>query len=49
MMSDHKVEMVNDGMQEFFVEFKGPAESTCPLTKSGPAPFSWAGDPRSVF
>uniref|UniRef100_A0A0A9AR30 E2 ubiquitin-conjugating enzyme n=1 Tax=Arundo donax TaxID=35708 RepID=A0A0A9AR30_ARUDO len=27
MMSDYKVEMVNDGMQEFFVEFKGPAES----------------------
>ncbi|XP_066384974.1 ubiquitin-conjugating enzyme E2 4-like isoform X2 [Miscanthus floridulus] len=27
MMSDYKVEMVNDGMQEFFVEFKGPTES----------------------
>lgn len=24
MMSDYKVEMVNDGMQEFFVEFHGP-------------------------
>ena len=28
MMSDYKVEMVNDGMQEFFVEFRGPNEST---------------------
>jgi ubiquitin-conjugating enzyme E2 H len=27
-MSDYKVEMVNDGMQEFFVEFRGPNEST---------------------
>jgi hypothetical protein len=27
MMSDYKVEMVNDGMQEFFVEFQGPTES----------------------
>ncbi|GJN09085.1 hypothetical protein PR202_ga27058 [Eleusine coracana subsp. coracana] len=27
MMSDYKVEMVNDGMQEFFVEFRGPNES----------------------
>jgi hypothetical protein len=27
MMSDYKVEMVNDGMQEFFVEFKGPTEN----------------------
>ena len=27
MMSDYKVEMVNDGMQEFFVEFRGPTES----------------------
>ncbi|AQL09570.1 Ubiquitin-conjugating enzyme E2 4 [Zea mays] len=26
MMSDYKVEMVNDGMQEFFVEFRGPNE-----------------------
>uniref|UniRef100_A0A452YBR3 Uncharacterized protein n=1 Tax=Aegilops tauschii subsp. strangulata TaxID=200361 RepID=A0A452YBR3_AEGTS len=26
MMSDYKVEMVNDGMQEFFVEFRGPTE-----------------------
>jgi hypothetical protein len=42
MMSDYKVEMVNDGMQEFFVEFKGPAESTNPLAKSGSALFSWA-------
>ena len=28
MMSDYKVEMINDGMQEFFVEFRGPTEST---------------------
>ncbi|XP_065858312.1 ubiquitin-conjugating enzyme E2 4-like [Euphorbia lathyris] len=27
MMSDYKVEMVNDGMQEFYVEFNGPKES----------------------
>ncbi|KAF6994449.1 hypothetical protein CFC21_011146 [Triticum aestivum] len=27
MMSDYKVEMVNDGMQEFFVEFRGPTEN----------------------
>ncbi|URD85388.1 FAR1 DNA-binding domain, partial [Musa troglodytarum] len=27
MMSDYKVEMVNDGMQEFFVDFHGPNES----------------------
>ena len=29
MMSDYKVETVNDGMQEFLVEFRGPEESTC--------------------
>jgi hypothetical protein len=34
MMSDYKVEMVNDGMQEFFVEFKGPAESNSPRAES---------------
>eukprot|EP00244_Chara_vulgaris_P008836 TRINITY_DN3583_c0_g7_i1.p2 TRINITY_DN3583_c0_g7~~TRINITY_DN3583_c0_g7_i1.p2 ORF type:complete len:179 (-),score=33.73 TRINITY_DN3583_c0_g7_i1:333-869(-) len=27
MMSDYKVEMINDGMSEFFVEFHGPKES----------------------
>ncbi|RYR66611.1 hypothetical protein Ahy_A03g012638 isoform C [Arachis hypogaea] len=27
MMSDYKVEMMNDGMQEFFVEFRGPKDS----------------------
>ncbi len=27
MMSDYKVEMVNDGMSEFYVEFHGPRES----------------------
>ncbi|KAI0513719.1 hypothetical protein KFK09_009749 [Dendrobium nobile] len=27
MMSDYRVEMVNDGMQEFFVDFHGPKDS----------------------
>ncbi|GAB4844504.1 Ubiquitin-conjugating enzyme E2 4 [Ancistrocladus abbreviatus] len=27
MMSDYKVEMINDGMQEFYVEFHGPSDS----------------------
>ncbi|XP_071919196.1 ubiquitin-conjugating enzyme E2 5-like isoform X3 [Coffea arabica] len=27
MMSDYKVEMINDGMQEFYVEFHGPKDS----------------------
>ncbi len=27
MMRDYKVEMINDGMQEFYVEFRGPSES----------------------
>lgn len=27
MISDYKVETVNDSMSEFFVEFKGPANS----------------------
>ncbi|CAH1418996.1 unnamed protein product [Lactuca virosa] len=27
MMSDYKVEMINDGMQEFYVHFHGPADS----------------------
>ncbi|KAH0873638.1 hypothetical protein HID58_071000 [Brassica napus] len=27
MMSDYKVETINDGMQEFFVEFNGPKDS----------------------
>eukprot|EP00897_Mesotaenium_endlicherianum_P007419 jgi/Mesen1/6705/ME000344S05987 len=27
MMSDYKVEMINDGMNEFYVEFNGPKES----------------------
>ncbi|KAM1294670.1 hypothetical protein ACFX13_014967 [Malus domestica] len=27
MMSDYKVEMINDGMQEFYVDFNGPKES----------------------
>ncbi|KAK4275090.1 hypothetical protein QN277_018229 [Acacia crassicarpa] len=27
MMSDYKVEMINDGMQEFYVHFHGPKDS----------------------
>ncbi|XP_011650746.1 ubiquitin-conjugating enzyme E2-23 kDa isoform X2 [Cucumis sativus] len=27
MMSDYKVEMINDGVQEFYVDFHGPSES----------------------
>lgn len=27
MMSDYKVEMINDGMQEFYVDFHGPTDS----------------------
>ncbi|GMH09386.1 hypothetical protein Nepgr_011227 [Nepenthes gracilis] len=27
MMSDYRVEMINDGMQEFYVEFHGPNDS----------------------
>ncbi|OAY56522.2 ubiquitin-conjugating enzyme E2 4 [Manihot esculenta] len=27
MMSDHKVEVINDGTQEFYVEFNGPKDS----------------------
>ncbi|KAK1376871.1 Ubiquitin-conjugating enzyme E2 5 [Heracleum sosnowskyi] len=27
MMSDYKVEMMNDGMQEFYVHFHGPSDS----------------------
>ncbi|PON62907.1 Ubiquitin-fold modifier-conjugating enzyme [Parasponia andersonii] len=27
MMSDYKVEMINDGMQEFYVDFHGPKEN----------------------
>ncbi|GMP61410.1 hypothetical protein CsSME_00023890 [Camellia sinensis var. sinensis] len=27
MMSDYKVEMINDGMQEFYVHFHGPTDS----------------------
>jgi hypothetical protein len=36
MMSDYKVEMVNDGMSEFYVEFHGPRDSTLHLP-----PFSY--------
>jgi len=52
MMSDYKVEMVNDGMQEFFVEFKGPTESNNPRAESrfllSLSAFR-ADDPRSCF
>ncbi|OWM72061.1 hypothetical protein CDL15_Pgr017944 [Punica granatum] len=27
MMSDYRVEMINDGMQEFYVDFRGPKDS----------------------
>ncbi|CAA2935019.1 ubiquitin-conjugating enzyme E2-23 kDa [Olea europaea var. sylvestris] len=27
MMSDYKVEMINDGMQSFYVHFRGPSDS----------------------
>ncbi|KAK4268812.1 hypothetical protein QN277_022048 [Acacia crassicarpa] len=27
MMSDYKVEMINDGMQEFYVHFHGPSDN----------------------
>ncbi len=52
MMSDYKVEMVNDGMQEFFVEFRGPTESTIAHANSDfvfPPPGSWPDDPRFLF
>ena len=34
MMSDWKVEMVEDNVNEFYVEFKGPRESECRTTAS---------------
>ena len=37
-MSDYKVEMVNDGMSEFYVEFHGPRDSTLLYLK---LPFYW--------
>jgi len=30
-MSDYKVEMINDGMQEFYVQFHGPKDSEFPF------------------
>jgi hypothetical protein len=49
MMSDYKVEMVSDGMKEFFAEFKGPAESNNPHAESRflPSLCLRADDPRS--
>lgn len=38
MMSDYEVTLVNDNMQEFFVIFKGPAESMEPLCPCGNGP-----------
>ena len=32
LMSDYEVSLVNDNMQEFFVRFYGPKESTSTLT-----------------
>lgn len=32
MMSDYKVEMINDGMQEFYVHFHGPKDSKFPVS-----------------
>lgn len=32
LMSDYKVELVNDNMQEFHVEFHGPNDSTDVIT-----------------
>ena len=29
LMSDYHVTLVNDNMQEFYVRFHGPEESTC--------------------
>jgi hypothetical protein len=34
MMSDYKVELINDGMQEFYVHFNGPNESKSSLRSS---------------
>lgn len=31
MMSDWKVELVDDNISEFHVEFQGPKDSKCPL------------------
>lgn len=36
-MSDYEVNLVNDSMQEFYVKFKGPAESESALSFS-PSP-----------
>ncbi|RDX57916.1 Ubiquitin-conjugating enzyme E2 5 [Mucuna pruriens] len=38
MMTDYKVEMINDDMQEFFVEFHGPKD-TPPFLESRPGPY----------
>jgi len=34
MMSDYKVQMVSDGMKEFFAEFNGSTESNNPCAES---------------
>ena len=40
MLSDYKVQMVSDGMKEFFAEFKGPTESNNPCAESQFLPLS---------
>jgi len=34
-MSDYEVTLVNDNMQEFYVRFKGPEESTLDTPSGG--------------
>jgi hypothetical protein len=48
MMSDWKVELVEDNISEFYVEFSGPKDSECivlqgvaPLTANYPPSSSW--------
>jgi hypothetical protein len=38
MMSDWSVELVNDNVNEFYVEFKGPPDSACPAPPAAPRP-----------
>ncbi|KAG5538353.1 hypothetical protein RHGRI_019065 [Rhododendron griersonianum] len=40
MMSDYKVEMINDGMQEFYVHFNGPSDSKSSYPYLNQIPFS---------
>jgi hypothetical protein len=43
-MSDYEVNLVNDSMQEFFVRFYGPEESTSTLRCSIYRPFGFVGN-----